>query len=86
MVIIAAEPGQGQQFLRQRIERQAMLDASQSSIGNLGTFCEFHYDADIPAPAKRNDHQLTGKRYDVARPVIEQRFQWNVESNPCDGH
>ena len=63
-----------------------MFDAAQSSIGNLGTFGEFQYDADIPAPAERNDHQLTGKRRDIACAVVEQRFEWNVESNPCDGH
>ncbi len=86
MVVIAAEPGQGQQFPGQRIERQAVLDASQSSIGDLGTFGEFHYDANISAPAERNHHQLTRKGCDVARAVIEQRLQWNVESYSCDGH
>jgi len=49
-------------------------------------FGKFHDDTNVSAPAERYHHQLAGNRCEIARAVIEQRLQWDVESNPCDSH
>ncbi len=74
MVVVAAEPGQCQQILRQRIKREDALNAAQARIGNLGTIGEFHNHAHVSAPAEGYDHELTGNRCEIARTVIEKRL------------
>ncbi len=86
MVVIAAKPGQRQQVPWQRIERHDALDPAQARIGDLGSIGKFDDDTNISAPAKRYDDQLTRDQRTIARAVIEQRLQRDVQCNPCDSH